>query len=191
MILAREDRSGLRHKVDSPAPLPVGFLPVYSSSCFRRVALFSNPGEIMSSKKPLSGSQPARYEGVSRREFARRAIVATAAVAALPETMLGELAGASPESVRSGQEGSATPLSPASQAEAEGKVQAILKKYAARLNDEQKADLRRLVAQSQKHIAKLRAYSLDNSDQPATVLKPLMERPARPASAGPAQKPKT
>lgn len=144
----------------------------------------------MSSKKPVSGNQPAGYQGVSRREFARRA-VATAAVAALPETMLRELAGASPESARPGQEGTASPLSPPSQAEGETKVQAILKKYGSRLNDEQKADVRRLVAETQRHIDKLRAYALDNSDQPATVLKPLMERPARPANAAPAQKPKT
>jgi hypothetical protein len=145
----------------------------------------------MSSKKPVSGNQPAGYQGVSRREFARQAVVATAAVAALPETVLRELAGASPESVRPGQEGAASSLSPPSQAEVETKVQTILKKYGSRLNDEQKVDVRRLVAETQKHIDKLRGYALDNSDQPATVLKPLMERPARPASVPAAQKPKT
>ncbi|HYL11224.1 MAG TPA: hypothetical protein VEU31_10835 [Candidatus Acidoferrales bacterium] len=145
----------------------------------------------MSSKTPVSGSQPAKYKGVSRREFARRAVVATAAVAALSETMLRELAGASPELAHTGQESAASPLSPASQAEVETQVQTILRKYGSRLNDEQKADVRRLVAETQKRIDRLRAYALDNSDQPATVLKPLMERPARPASAAPAQKPKT
>jgi hypothetical protein len=74
------------------------------------------------------------------------------------------------------------------------RVHAILSKYGSRLNNEQKSDVRRLAAETQKSIDKLRSYALDNSDQPATVLKPLMERPARPAgqlASTPARKPKT
>ena len=62
-------------------------------------------------------------------------------------------------------------LSPAAQAEVEMKVASILRKYGDRLNDEQKADIRRAMAETQDGLEKMRAFSLENGDQPATVLK--------------------
>lgn len=148
----------------------------------------------MSSKNSLSDRKSARHGGVSRREFARRTALATAAAAAWPGTLLGEAAATAPGTTLLEQTTSVTPLSPSSQAEVDIRVHAILSKYGSRLNNEQKSDVRRLAAETQKSIDKLRAYALDNSDQPATVLKPLMERPARPAgqpASARAQKPKT
>lgn len=150
----------------------------------------------MSSENLRSDKNPAKRRGVSRREFARGAAIATAAAAALPRTMLGETPCPNPETALLEQANSVTPLSRSSQAEVEVKVHAILNKYGSRFSGEQKAEIRRLVTESQTQIDKLRAYALDNSDQPATVLKPLMERPARSAGtagalpAAPAQKPK-
>src|SRR5713226_2088595 len=134
----------------------------------------------MSSKNSLSDRKSARHGGVSRREFARRTAMATAAAA--------------PGTTHLEQTTSVAPLSPSSQAEVDIRAHAILTKYGSRLNNEQKSDVRRLAAETQKYIDKLRAYALDNSDQPATVLKPLMERPARPAgqpASARAKKPKT
>ena len=137
----------------------------------------------MSSKNSASDEKCSRGGSVSRREFARRAAMATAAVAALPGTLLADVRGLNPETASSEQAANVTTLSPASQTEAENKVQAIFKKHGSRLNNEQKTDIRRLVGVTQKQIDQLRAYALDNADQPATYLKPLMERPVRPAGA--------
>lgn len=60
-------------------------------------------------------------------------------------------------------------LSPAAQAEVEAKVSSIFRKYGSRLSDEQKADIRRAMAETQEGLEKMRAFALDNGDQPATV----------------------
>ncbi len=62
-------------------------------------------------------------------------------------------------------------LSPAAQAEVEMKVASIFRKYAVRLSDEQKADIRRAMAETQEGLEKMRDFVLENGDQPATVLK--------------------
>ena len=62
-------------------------------------------------------------------------------------------------------------LSPAAQAEVEAKVASIFRKYGTRLSDEQKADIRRSMAESQDGLEKMRAFVLENGDEPATVLK--------------------
>lgn len=62
-------------------------------------------------------------------------------------------------------------LSPAAQAEVEMKVASIFRKYGDRLSDEQKADIRRAMAETQDGLEKMRAFVLENGDQPATVLK--------------------
>jgi hypothetical protein len=85
-------------------------------------------------------------------------------------------------------------LSPAAQAEVELKIQAIFRKYGERLNDAQKADIRRLVTEGQKPLEALRAYDVENGDQPATVLKLFPEASAqsrrRPAQSAAARKEK-
>ncbi len=62
-------------------------------------------------------------------------------------------------------------LSPAAQAEVQSKIASIFRKYGSRLSDEQKADIRRAMAESQEGLEKMRAFALDNGDQPATVLR--------------------
>jgi len=78
----------------------------------------------------------------------------------------------------------------------ESRLQAVFVQYGSRLNDAQKTDLRRLAAEGQAGLDRLRAYPLDNSDGPALYLKPLVERekkpspmPARPKPAGAPKKP--
>ncbi len=74
-------------------------------------------------------------------------------------------------------------LSEESRAEVEAKVSAIFRKYGSRLSAEQKTDVRRLVTEAQKSLESLRAFPLDNADEPATPLKLYPEPGSRPRTA--------
>lgn len=63
-------------------------------------------------------------------------------------------------------------LAPAAQAEVEMKAGSLFRKYGTRLSDEQKADIRRILAETQDGLEKMRAFVLENGDQPATVFRP-------------------
>lgn len=67
-------------------------------------------------------------------------------------------------------------LSPAAQAEVQTKVDSIVRTYGSKLSDEQKTDIRRALAETQDGLEKMRAFVLENGDQPATVLKIRPER---------------
>ena len=62
-------------------------------------------------------------------------------------------------------------LSASAQAEVEMKVASIFRKYGDRLSDEQKADFRRIMAESQEGLEKMRAFKLENGDQPADAFR--------------------
>jgi hypothetical protein len=77
-------------------------------------------------------------------------------------------------------------LSPSAQAEVEMKVASIFRKYGDRLSDEQKADIRRIMAESQEGLEKMRAFKLENGSQPADAFrayrseeKPAATRPVK------------
>jgi hypothetical protein len=109
---------------------------------------------------------------ISRREFARRAALVSAA-SMVPATALpGHSLIAAPAVGQSPD----TSLSSESQSEAEARYQAILGVYGSRFSDEKKADLRRLCFAAQPSLDRLRAYPLENGDSPALYLKPLVER---------------
>ena len=113
----------------------------------------------MTEKKKSSKSS----HGISRREFARRAAWAAAGVAVIPDQLL-----PGPAALAM-QQPTEPKLSPEGRAEVEAKLQAIFRKYGQRLTEEQKADLQRLVTEGQKSLELLRAFPLDNAEQPATV----------------------
>ena len=56
-------------------------------------------------------------------------------------------------------------------AEVEMKVSEIFRKYGDKLSAEQKADVRKVMAEGQEGLEKMRAFVVQNSDQPATVFK--------------------
>jgi hypothetical protein len=85
---------------------------------------------------------------VSRREF----VVASALASLYP----GTLPAAAPE---------------AKNPEVEARIQWIFTKYGDRLTDEQRADIRRLIASGQAGVDAMRAFPLDNSVAPATRFK--------------------
>ncbi len=108
-----------------------------------------------------------RPRGISRRDFARRAALAAATAAVLPGDFLTRAeATAAPQAAQQPEEAK---LSPESRAEVEAKIQEIFRKYGSRIPEDQKADVRRLVREGQKSLESLRAFPLDNADQPATV----------------------
>jgi hypothetical protein len=110
---------------------------------------------------------------ISRREFARRAAIVSAA------TMVpaGTLAVPSPNAVPPTTQTPDSPsLSAEGKAEAEARYQAILAVYGSRFSETQKADLRRLSYEAQEPLDRLRAYPIANGDGPALYLKPLVER---------------
>jgi len=110
-----------------------------------------------------------RKDRLSRREFARNAALAAATAAMLPSDALAQQEKATPVKAPENPE-QKKPLSPELQAEAEARIQNLLRQYGDRLSDEQRAEVRKLITQSMSGVEKLRAYPLDNSDEPATVL---------------------
>jgi len=85
---------------------------------------------------------------VSRRAFARDAVIVAGAAAVMPNALAAE-----------------TPPAPPNP-EVEARIQWILTKYGSRLNDAQRADIRRLITGGQSSIDAMRAYPLDNSVGP-------------------------
>lgn len=131
--------------------------------------------------------------GISRREFARRAAFVSAAASLAPANLLTSDSIAAPLTA---QQAANTPkLSPESQAEVESRIQSIFAQYGKRLSDAQKADIRRLAAEAQPPLERLRAFATDNGDGSGLYLKPLIEREKKPtpmpAAPKPASAPKT
>ena len=146
-----------------------GYLPTESSGV--RGALGR---KTVKSKRRKRETSPAEGTGLSRREFARRAGVAAAAIAAIPGGVLGmadTLPGSREVPLAPLQEaaGGTPKLSAEALGEAEGKVAEIIRRYGAKLSEAQKADVRRLMREAQEQIEALRAFPLENSDEPATV----------------------
>ena len=123
------------------------------------------------------------HDKFSRREFARRVAV-TSAASLVPPSVL-----AAPNFPPPGAEQfapDAQKLPPASQTEADARTQSILAQYGSRFSDQQKAEIARLSNNQQRQLDVIRAYSVQNGDDPALYLKPLMEREKKPASTNPA-----
>ena len=114
-----------------------------------------------------------RGSTISRREFARRAAIASAVAIAPAATLSGR---PTPTEFHEQQTKDTPSLSPESQTEAEARFQSILVVYGARFSEAQKADLRRLCALAQMPLDNLRKFTIENGDGPALYLKPLVER---------------
>jgi hypothetical protein len=143
-----------------------------------------------------SEPSPAQAPSISRREFARRAALASAVATVAPAAALattearsndhalvaaadrgGRLSAVSGDAIPQPQQPADMPkLSPESRAEVEARIQSIFSQYGSRFSDAQKTDIRRLCALAQPPLDRLRAYALENGDGPALYLKPLVER---------------
>ena len=125
---------------------------------------------------------------MGRRRFALGA-AAAATTALLPGNilsgdLLAETAQGPEKSMEEKTRAAMAKLSASAQAEVEMKVASIFRKYGDRLSDEQKADIRRIMAESQEGLEKMRAFKLENGDQPADAFrafrseeKPRTEKP--------------
>jgi hypothetical protein len=112
---------------------------------------------------------------ITRRQFAKRAALAGAAATLTPCHVLPQTpVPASPPSI-------SPELPPASKSESDLRVQTILALYASRFSESQIADLRKISASTQSSLDRLRAYKVENANEPALFLKPLIEREKKPA----------
>lgn len=124
-----------------------------------------------------------KSSAISRREFARRAAIASAAASVAPAQILASEKISAPR--ESQQNPPAPKLSAESQTEAETRFQNILSQFGDRFSDDQKADLKRLCYLAQPPLDRLRTFALENGDGPALYLKPLVEREKKIAPATP------
>ena len=124
---------------------------------------------------------------ISRREFARRAALVSAAASLSSAELLGAQTTSSAPSTS--QSPAAPNLSPESQIEAQSRIDSILAQYGTRLSDAQKADLTRLSNAAQPMLDRLRAFPVGNGDGTGLYLKPLIEREKKPTPAPGATKP--
>ena len=90
---------------------------------------------------------------ISRREFARRAALVSAAASLSPSDLLRSESTAATRPTP--QAANAPKLSPQGQAEVESRIQAIFAQYGNRLTDSQKADIRRLATEAQPPLDRL------------------------------------
>jgi hypothetical protein len=159
-------------------------------------------------RKPKATAGEPRVEdrpraGISRREFALRAALASAPAIVVPamaawspastatpvsEAAATQAPAASPSaqaanaSAANAQASNLPKLSAEGQAEVEARIQSILGQYGSRFSEEQKTDIRRLCTLAQPPLDRLRAYHLENADGPALYLKPLVEREKKPGA---------
>jgi len=111
---------------------------------------------------------------ISRRDFARRTVIASAAASLVPANIF-ITADAAPL-FQAQQPPDLAKLSPTSQAELESRMQTILGQYGGRLSEEQKADLRRLCLAAESSLGRLRAYAVENADGISLYFKPVIDR---------------
>ena len=109
--------------------------------------------------------------GMTRRSFAVGAAAAATAALIPASNALAQTEPPKPAAPAAQPQSDAmAKLSPESRGEVEMKVNAIFRKYGSRLSDEQKADIRKVMAENQDGLEKMRKFALQNGDQPATVL---------------------
>lgn len=110
---------------------------------------------------------------VSRRAFARNALVAATAAAVLPGALAQTTEPAPPKTTAAEPKPPANSpvLPPASQAEVDARVNWILTKHGSRLSDDQRADIRRLIQGGQQGVDAMRAYELENGAEPVLAFR--------------------
>jgi hypothetical protein len=122
---------------------------------------------------------------LSRRQFAQRAAIISAAATLTPtDALLSRSTPATPQTAQNGPQ-----LSAEGQLEADSRYQQILGLYGSRLDDAQKANIKRMCVELQPTLEKIRKFNLQNGNAPALYLKPLVEREKKPPAATDSKKP--
>jgi hypothetical protein len=131
---------------------------------------------FVSEPSPPSSILPKSFDSaktspISRRAFGRRA--ALAAVTLSSSAMLACNTG----SVQESKPGEKSPdkngggLAPDQSQEVEARLANVVRKYGNRLSEEQRQHLRRILTYNERMLISIRAFSLQNGDPPASVLK--------------------
>ncbi len=94
---------------------------------------------------------------ISRRSFAKHAVVMAGAAAVLPEML-----------AQSAPMTEAPALTPTARAEVDARIRWVIDKHGARLSEVERADIRRLITGAQPGLDAMRAYPLDNAVDPGT-----------------------
>ena len=133
---------------------------------------------------------------LGRRQFALGAAAAATtalipkgnalSIDALVQAAAGSPAALDSQSLEARTKAAMAKLSASAQAEVEMKVASIFRKYGERLSDEQKADIRRIMAESQEGLEKMRAFKLENGDQPADAFRAYRSETSSGAATKPA-----
>jgi hypothetical protein len=125
---------------------------------------------------------------LGRRQFALGAAAAATTALVRPGDLLAQTAAGTVQSLDEKTRAAMAKLTASAQAEVEMKVASIFRKYGDRLSDEQKADIRRIMAETQKGLEEMRAFKLNNGDQPADAFRAALnaarteEKPPTPKS---------
>lgn len=110
---------------------------------------------------------------LDRRRFALGAAAAATAAIVRPGDVFAQAQQpAPPASLQERAEKALAQLSSSARAEVESKANNLFRTYGSRLNEGQKTDIRRILAETQDGLEKMRAFVLENGDQPATVFRP-------------------
>lgn len=114
---------------------------------------------------------------ISRRDFAWRTVIASAAASLVPANIF--ITADTAPLLQAQEPPDLAKLSPTGRAEVESRIQTILGQYSGRFSEEQKADLRRLCLAAQSSLGRLRAYAVENADGIALYFKPIIEHEKR------------
>jgi hypothetical protein len=113
---------------------------------------------------------------LSRRQFTRRAALLSATASLVPtESLL-------PASSQAAAPQSTPQPSPEGQLEVDSRYQQILSLFGNRLDEAQKANIKKMCADLQPNLEKVRKFNLGNGNAPALFLKPLVEREPKPTA---------
>ena len=116
--------------------------------------------------------------GITRRSFTAAAVAAATAALIQPVQAVQPVQALQPpkpvqddKPAVAAADAAMAKLSPGARAEVEMKLSSIFRKYGDQLNDEQKIDIRKVMAETQSGLEKMRAFPLENGDLPATIFR--------------------
>jgi len=118
------------------------------------------------------GLDSANASPISRRDFGRRAVIGAAVT--LSSSALLACNTVSVQDSKPGQKSpdkSSRSLTQDQAQEVEARLANIVRKYGNRLSEEQRQHLRRVLTYNERMLASISAFSLQNGDPPASVLK--------------------
>jgi hypothetical protein len=119
-----------------------------------------------------TGETRDRRTALSRRDFALHVATIAAAAVAAPAALVaepGQKAGAHTKTASATPREGPPPLPPVEQAEVDAKYDAMIARYGSRLTDEQKTQARESLEFMQRGLEPLRAFPLENGDEPAEM----------------------